>query len=45
MSDNPNRYDYDSERYYYDEDYDYVRSYDGEEVYQGNDGTPVTNDD
>lgn len=40
MSDNPDRYDYDTERYYYDEDLDQVRSYDGEEAYDGN-GEPI----
>ena len=32
---NPDRYDYDSDKYYYDEDTDTVRSYEGDEVYSG----------
>ena len=42
---NPTMYDYDGDNYYYDEDTDTMRSYDGEEVYDAQDGTPISNDD
>lgn len=41
MCDNPTRNDFDSESYYYDEELDQVRSYDGEEAYDGNTGEPI----
>ena len=32
---NLDRYDYDSDKFYYDEDSDTIRSYDGDETYDG----------
>ena len=41
---NPDRYDYDRDDYYYDEDTDTIHSYDGDECYDG-DGNPVDTGD
>ena len=32
---NPDRYDYDTDKYYYDEENDVIRSYDSDEEYTG----------
>ena len=41
---NPDRYDYDPDEYYYDEDYDTITSRDGNEKYDG-DGNPINDSD
>ena len=41
MADTPNRYDYDRDQFYYDEESDQIRSFDSDVAFDG-DGNPIS---